>query len=102
MDWLIFAGVVVVLIALGILAQRMGWIDLSNKRRTSGTAGGVMGIGDEVFHPTRHEAQVELDRQTMLPAPAPLPGDGDKGIEDGKIVIDLTKQGKHRAPTEAD
>ena len=101
-DWLIFAGVVVVLIALGILAQRMGWIDLSNKRKTSGTHGGVMGIGDEVFHPTRHEAQIELDRQTMLPAPAPLPGDGDLGIEDGKIRIDLTKQGKHRAPTESD
>jgi hypothetical protein len=95
-DWLIFAGVVVVLVGLGILAQRMGWIDLSNKQRSSGTHGGVMGIGDEVFHPTRHEAQVELDRQTMLPAPAPLPGDGDLGIEDGKIRIDLTKQGRHR------
>ena len=101
MDWLIFAAVVVVLIGLGILAQRMGWIDLSNKSRSSGNAG-VVGIGDEVFHPTRHEAQIEMDRQTMLPAPAPLPGDGDKGIEDGKIHIDLTKQGKHRAPTEPD
>lgn len=102
MDWLIFAGVVVVLIGLGFVAQRMGWIDLSNKRRTSGTHGGVMGIGDEVFHPTRHEAQIELDRQTMLPAPAPLPGDGDLGIEDGKIRIDLTKQGRHRSDADAD
>ena len=102
MDWLIFAGVVVGADRARHPAQRMGWIDLSNKRKTSGTHGGVMGIGDEVFHPTRHEAQVELDRQTMLPAPAPLPGDGDLGIEDGKIRIDLTKQGKHRAATESD
>lgn len=102
MDWLIFAGVVVALIGLGIVAQRRGWIDLSNKSRTSGTHGSVMGIGDEVFHPTRHEAQVELDRQTMLPAPAPLPGDGDYGIEDGKIRIDLSKSGRHRAPIEPD
>ena len=39
-----------------------------------------MMIGDEVFAPRKHEAQVELDRQSRLPAPAPLPGDGDKGI----------------------
>ena len=100
-DWLIFSGVMVVLIALGFVAQHMGWIDLSNKRKTSGS-GGVMGIGDEVFHPTRHEAQVELDRQTVLPAPAPLPGDGDFGIYDGQVRIDLTKPGKHRADIPAD
>ena len=100
-DWLIFAGVMAVLIALGFVAQHMGWIDLSNKQKTSGS-GGVMGIGDEVFHPTRHEAQVELDRQTVLPAPAPLPGDGDFGIYDGQVRIDLTKPGKHRADIPAD
>ena len=100
-DWLIFAGVMVVLVALGFVAQHMGWIDLSNKRQTSG-GGGAMGIGDEVFHPTRHEAQVELDRQTVLPAPAPLPGDGDFGIYDGQVRIDITKPGKHRSDAPAD
>jgi len=39
-----------------------------------------LGIGDEVFNPTRHEASIELDRQTTLPAPAPIPGDGDLGV----------------------
>ncbi|MDO7880762.1 hypothetical protein [Antiquaquibacter soli] len=75
--------------ALAYLANRLGWIDLSNKSKTSGTHGSVMGIGDEVFHPTRHEAQIELDRQTVLPAPAPVAGDGDKGVYDGKVTIDL-------------
>lgn len=51
-----------------------------------------MGIGDEVFHPTRHEAQLELDRQTMLPAPAPLAGDGDKGVYDGIVHIHLSHE----------
>jgi len=37
-------------------------------------------IGDEVFNPTRHEAALELDRQTALPAPAPVAGDGDLGV----------------------
>jgi hypothetical protein len=81
----------VVLIAVGFVAQHFGWIDLSNKSKTSGS-GGIAGIGDEVFHPTRHEAQIEMDRQTVLPAPAPLPGDGDKGIYDGQVRIDLTRK----------
>lgn len=75
--------------ALAYVAHRLGWIDLSNKSKTSGTHGGAMGIGDEVFHPTRHEAQIELDRQTVLPAPAPVAGDDDKGVYSGKVRIDL-------------
>ncbi len=91
MDWLIFAGIVVALIALGFVAQRFGWIDLSNKSRTSGSAGGAMGVGDEVFNPSRYESQIELDRQTMLPAPAPVAGDGDKDVYKGNVKIVLKK-----------
>ena len=109
----------IIVVALGVvfwIAQHFGWIDLSNKSRTSGGGGGIAGIGDEVFNPTRHEAQIELDRQTILPAPAPLPGDGDFGIGDirgvaarddldnknydGQVRIDLSgsdnpRRGKH-------
>lgn len=91
MDWLIFAGIAVALIALGFVAQRFGWIDLSNKSRTSGSAGGAMGVGDEVFNPSRYESQIELDRQTMLPAPAPVAGDGDKDVYKGNVKIVLKK-----------
>lgn len=111
--------VIVIVVAIGLLfwvAQHFGWIDLSNKSRTSGGGGGIAGIGDEVFNPTRHEAQIELDRQTILPAPAPLPGDDDFGFGeirgvaaqvvddnknyDGQVRIDLSakpepKRGKH-------
>jgi hypothetical protein len=91
--------VVLIIVGVGVvfyLAQRFGLIDLTNKSKSSGrSGGGIAGIGDEVFHPTRHEAQVELDRQSILPAPAPLPGDGDFGIYDGKLRIDLTQRGKH-------
>ena len=91
------------IVLLVYVANRAGWVDLSNKNRSSGSGGGIAGIGDEVFHPTRFEAQVELDRQTILPAPAPVPGDGDKGIYGGKVEIDLREledtgpKGKHRA-----
>ncbi|CAN5365704.1 hypothetical protein BH11ACT5_BH11ACT5_03420 [soil metagenome] len=110
--------VIVIVVAIGALfwvAQHFGWIDLSNKSRTSGGGGGIAGIGDEVFNPTRYEAQIELDRQTILPAPAPLPGDDDFGVAirgaaarddldnknyDGQVRIDLSgqteaKRGKH-------
>ncbi len=85
-------GIIAVVVILVALANRLGWIDLSSKNRRSGSHGGAMGIGDEVFHPTRHEAQLELDRQTLLPAPAPLAGDGDKGVYDGIVRIDLSDE----------
>ena len=104
--WIVIL-IIVAVAALFWVAQHFGWIDLSNKSRTSGSSGGgIAGIGDEVFSPTRHEAQIELDRQTILPAPAPLPGDGDLGIAeirgvsarddldnknyDGQVRIDLS------------
>jgi hypothetical protein len=88
MNGWIVVGIVVVAGVLVYTAQRLGLIDLSNKS-ASGPRGGVMGIGDEVFNPTRNEAQIELDRQTVLPAPAPLPGDGDLGVYRGHVEIDL-------------
>lgn len=94
MDWLIFGGVVIAAIPLGILAQRMGWIDLTDKSASGrrGGGGGLIGIGDEVFSPARYETQLELDRQTILPAPAPLAGDTGEahhGVYAGKVRIDL-------------
>lgn len=92
MDWLIFGGVVVTLIGLATLAQFKGWIDLSNKTTRGGSSrgGSLLGLGDEVFHPTRYETQLELDRQTMLPAPAPVAGDGDQDVYRGNVRIDLS------------
>jgi len=89
--WLVLGIVVVAVIAV-VVAQYNGWIDLSNKDQNSGPRGGAMGAGDEVFNPTRHEAQVELDRQTVLPAPAPVAGDGHKGVYGGKVEIDLDEE----------
>ena len=88
-NWWILGSIAAALV-LGYISVHFGWVDLSNKSRNVGGSGSsIVGIGDEVFAPTRHEAQIELDRQTMLPAPAPVAGDGDKGIFDGKIRIDL-------------
>ncbi|WP_394554120.1 hypothetical protein ACDF64_06105 [Agromyces sp. MMS24-JH15] len=79
MDWWIWVLIAAAVLGLGWFAQRRGWIDLSDKTKRGGPAGVIMGV-DEIFAPTRHEAQLEQERQSRLPAPAPLPGDGDKGI----------------------
>ena len=84
-------------VLFGILVQRFGLIDIvgKSKSRSAGNGAGLIGIGDEVFAPARHEAAMELDRQTILPAPAPLAGDPirpaqDTGVYRGRVKIDLT------------
>ncbi len=101
MNWWIFGGVAVGLALFGILGQRFGLIDVVGKStsRSAGNGAGLMGIGDEVFAPSRHEAALELDRQTILPAPAPLAGDPlrtaeETGIYRGRVTIDLTKDAR--------
>jgi hypothetical protein len=92
MEWWVFGAIVLGIAAFGYLLQRLRLIDLSGAtgRKSSGHGGGLMGIGDEVFAPARYEASLEQDRQTRLPAPAPLAGDGDKGIFNGKVTIDVS------------
>lgn len=64
--WLILG----VLFAAGIaVAQWRGWIELRGNARGHSTGAGAFGALDEVFAPTRHEAQRELEQQSELPAP---------------------------------
>jgi hypothetical protein len=97
MNWWMLLGALGIVL-LGYLANRLGWIDLSNKNKRPGGGGSVTSIGDEVFAPSRHEAAIELDRQTVLPAPAPVAGDGDHGIYDGRITITTPIESEPRSP----
>ena len=77
---------ITVITVVAIVGQRKAWVDFSwNQKRR----GGSMTIADEAFNPTRYEAQVEMDRQTILPAPALLPGDDDKGTYRGIVRIKI-------------
>lgn len=81
MDLLIFLAVAVAaILALGVTAHGSA----RRGHRSSGSFGGLMGSVDEVFAPSRHEAILEFDRQSALPAPAPVPG--DRGILDGRRI----------------
>ncbi len=89
-DWLIFAGIVVVLIGLVVIAQLKGWVVLVNMgARGGGCCVGIAGSGDEGGHPARNEARLEQDRQTLLPAPAPIAGEDDQDISKGHVRIDI-------------
>jgi hypothetical protein len=93
MDWWVVGGIGLILLVI-VFAVFRGWVDLSNKnQRSGGSAPSVLGIGDEVFAPARHEASLEHFRQYTAPAPAPLAGDGDKGVYDGSIRITLPGRG---------
>lgn len=96
--WPVVTGVAVAAVAL-VIAQRRGWIDLSNKARSSGTRG-MIGAIDEVFAPTRLEAHIELEAQTRLPAPAPVPGDGpdEEAGYSGRLRIDLSGESDPGTP----
>lgn len=76
------------IVAVVVLMQALGLVDLRDKRRRGGSAGGFVAI-DEVFFPTRAEALQERAREAVLPAPAPLAGDGDLGVYDGKVRIEV-------------
>jgi hypothetical protein len=96
MNWWFLLGVAV-FVLLGYVANRLGWIDLSNKNRRPGGGSGILSIGDEVFAPSRHEAAVELDRQAVLPAPAPVAGDPGDKVYDGRITIELGRPAGQRS-----
>jgi len=93
MDWLVVAIVAIVIVGFAIIGQKMGWIDLTSsgaKRRDGG--GAPLGAVDEIFQPTRYETQLEVDRQSVLPVPAPVPGDGDKDVYKGNVKINIPKK----------
>ncbi|MBN9605487.1 MAG: hypothetical protein J0G30_02625 [Actinomycetales bacterium] len=99
MEWLIAAGIaatVALVVAAAVVAQRRGWVDFSIRgfRQRQGGGGPPMNGFDEVFSPNRYEIQLQQDAQRVLPAPAPLPGDGERpDLESGRIRLRLVEPG---------
>ncbi|MCU1439638.1 MAG: hypothetical protein JWP85_635 [Rhodoglobus sp.] len=59
------------------------------KRGASSRGSGMLTASfDEIFHPSAPNARDDLDREKRLVVPAPAP-DGDRGVADGRIRIDL-------------
>lgn len=89
MPWWGWVVLGVVFVGVVALAQWRGWIDLRGTHQGRGSGNGFFGFADEVFHPTKHEAQQALAAEAELPAPAPAPGDGPLDLDAGRVRIEL-------------
>src|SRR5690606_4219240 len=103
MEWVGFAVAGAAVIGFAIVAQSRGWIDLTS-RRNGRTASGSVLVGpiDEVFAPSRQEAQAAWEAQQELPAPAPTPGDPDKDVYRGNVRIHLDDLDERDGPERQD
>jgi hypothetical protein len=86
-NWLIFLGAVAAAVVVMWIADRVGWIDLSDKSTRGGGSSGAVGMLDEVFAPTRHETRTEFERQARLPREAPTPARDDHDLLSGTVLI---------------
>jgi hypothetical protein len=60
----------------------------TRRRWEKGISGGGLGSAlDAVWRPSAEDAHAQWEAQVDMPAPAPSPG--DKGLDEGRIVIDL-------------
>lgn len=93
MDIAVLIGVLLFTVAL--LAWPV-WFKLETRSRRRQNPGynppNVMGILDELYQPSAHQASQIQEVQRVLPAPAPLPGDRD--LERGRVTIDLSGRAK--------
>lgn len=53
-----------------------GLVRLAVRVRRRRCGGSLMQPFDEIWHPTAHQARLDIEVQQEQPAPSPLPGDG--------------------------
>jgi hypothetical protein len=78
--------VVGALVAIAVAAHLFRLADLRPKTSGGGLGAGLTGVVDEIFAPSRYEAIVHHDAQTILPARAPLPGEPEWGAA-GRVTL---------------
>ena len=88
--WLILAAVIATAGVFTALAPR--WKRDNLRRQLDGGGGSLGGIGagfDAVWRPSVEDAHAQWEASVQLPAPAPTPG--DKGLDEGPLVIDVSR-----------
>ena len=91
MEWLVWVIVPVVIIAVCVVGQILGFMNFRSEKGWRRSAGNIMGPIDGLFAPNRQEAMQEHERMTELPAPAPSPGDPLLDLENGIARINVSK-----------
>lgn len=81
-------AVAVIVVATASLLAFAPLIHRDTRRRWEKDIGGGLGSAlDAVWRPSVEDAHAQWEAQVEMPAPAPSPG--DKGVDVGRIVIDL-------------
>lgn len=81
-------AVAVIAVATASLVAFAPFIHRDMRRRWEKDIGGGLGSAlDAVRRPSAEDAHAQWEAQIEMPAPAPSPG--HKGLDDGRIVIDL-------------
>ncbi|HAS32835.1 MAG: hypothetical protein CMF56_12895 [Leifsonia sp.] len=82
-------AVAVIVVATASLLALAPLIHRDTRRRwEKGIGGGGLGSAlDAVWRPSAEDAHAQWEAQVEMPAPAPSPG--EKGLDSGRVVIDL-------------
>jgi hypothetical protein len=86
--WFVAAALVVAAVGVGFAMPAM--LRDTRRRQAAGAGGSLAGIAggmDAVWRPSAEEAHADWESAVEMPAPAPLAG--DKGLDDGRITIDV-------------
>jgi hypothetical protein len=86
--WVILGLVLLAAVVVAAFAPKLQRDNL--RRQLEGGGGSLSGLGagfDAVWRPSAEEAHAQWQAATEMPAPAPTPG--DKGLDDGPLVIDV-------------
>ena len=97
-----WVAVPVVIVVVCVIGQLVGFMDFSGLGKDGKrTAGNLLAPIDGLFAPSRQEALLEQERQTELPAPAPVPGDPIVDLDNGiaRIHVREVREVRHSAPT---
>lgn len=90
MEWLV--GPIAVLVVVAVCATPFALRAAVRRRRRDDPGYAPPGFGggpfEELYHPAAYEAKLLRDAQTVVPAPAPTPG--DPPLESGRIRIRVT------------
>ncbi|WP_442574171.1 hypothetical protein ACSBPH_09860 [Microbacterium sp. F51-2R] len=89
MDASVVSAVAIIVVAAATVVALVPLLHRDRSRRWEKriSGGGLGSALDAVWRPSAEDAHAQWEAQVEMPAPAPSPG--DKGLDEGRIVIEL-------------
>lgn len=86
--WVVAGAIVLAAVAVAFAMPAM--LRDTRRRQAAGAGGSLAGIAggmDAIWRPSAEESHADWEAAVELPAPAPLAA--DKGLDDGRITIEV-------------